>query len=91
MDAPFHAIDDGIRRGRAGRETERADPDQPLGPDVALVLDVMDAGTVVRAGPDQLTRVVAGRAADDHHGITPRRQSDGGPLAQLGRLADGIH
>ena len=84
------AIDDLVRRRRAGRDAHGARVEEPFRTKVRLGLDVVHARTVAAARVHELTRVVAVRAADDDDDVASARQLDGGVLTLLGRLADRV-
>src|SRR5688572_24803130 len=86
-DALLNAIDDIVRRRRAGSETYGVRLAEPRRAQVRLGLDVVDAGTIAPARLHQLTRVVAGLPTDDDHDVRCARQFDGGVLSLFGRLA----
>src|SRR5262245_35859575 len=63
-DAPLNAINDIVRRGRAGGDTYRVRLVEPRRAQVRLGLDVMDAGTIAPAALYQFARVIAGFPTD---------------------------
>jgi hypothetical protein len=64
------------RRGARGQSHDRCGIEL-LGADVGLRLHVMHPGAVLAAGVHQLTRVVAGAAADHDHDVGLTRHLDG--------------
>ena len=89
-DALVDAIDDVVRRGRAGRDADRVRVAEPFRTQIRLGLDVVDLRTMVAARVHQLARVVAVRAADDDDDVALARQLERGVLALLRRLADRV-
>src|SRR5947209_12901087 len=86
-DAPLNAIDDIVRRRRAGGDAYGVRVAKPCRAQARLGLHVVDAGTIALARLHQFTRVVAGLPTDDDHDVRCARQLDGGVLSLFGRLA----
>ena len=86
----LHLGDGGIWRRSSRREADRFRLLKPLHAQVARVLDVMHARTVAGAGRDQFARVVAAGTADDDDDIALLREFDGGSLALLRWLTNGV-
>ena len=89
-DVPVHAIDDLVRRRRAGREADRRRVEEPFRPQLRFGLDVMDARTVPLARHDQLTRVIAVHATDNDDDIAAAREVHGSLLALFRGMTDGV-
>ena len=86
----FDRIDHRLRRGGSRREADGVFVTKPFAAQILRHLDMMHARTKLRAGFDEFMRVVAVRAADDHHQVAFSRKFGRRALTLFRRLTHGV-